>query len=115
MSALLFDREDMMMTWVRVGVVSLLAMAALSAAPPSTQSADAVRAEVQGVVKAYVEAQNKFDASAIMEMVGKKPGVASITMGKITRGWEAIRDDVDAAVGSEGRVSIALGTIEGLS
>jgi ketosteroid isomerase-like protein len=100
------------MIWVRRGVVSLLGVVVLAAAPPSKPSVEAVRADVQGVVKAYVEAQNKVDASAIMEMVSKSPGVASISMGEITRGWEAIRNDVDSTVGSEGQAKIALGTID---
>ncbi len=99
------------MNWVRIGVLSLLGFAVLGAAPPSP-SADALRADVQGVVKAYVEAQNNADANAIMEMVSKNPGVAAISLGDITRGWEAIRHDADEMVGSKGQMTLALGTID---
>src|SRR2546426_1672134 len=112
MSVLLRDGEDITMISVRRVVVSLLGVAVLAAAPPSKPSIDAVRSEVQGVVKAYVEAQNNVDAGAIMEMVSKNAGVASIAMGEITRGWEAIRNGVDSTVGSEGQVKLALGTID---
>jgi ketosteroid isomerase-like protein len=47
-----------------------------------------------------------------MDMVSKKAGVASIAMGEITRGWEAIRTQVDEMVGSEGTLKLALGTID---
>jgi ketosteroid isomerase-like protein len=47
-----------------------------------------------------------------MDMVSKKEGVASIAMGEITRGWEAIRTDMDSMVGSEDTFKVALGTID---
>jgi ketosteroid isomerase-like protein len=99
------------MIWVRICVLSLLGLVVLGASPPSP-SGDALRTEVQGVVKAYVDAQNKVDANAIMEMVSKNPGVASISLGHITRGWEAIRSEVDETVGSGGQMILALGTID---
>ena len=87
--------------------------AARNAAPQTKPHAsDALRSEVQKFVKAYVEAQNKLDASAMMDMVSRDPAVASITMGELLRGWEAIRDDVDDMVGSNDDMTIALGTIE---
>jgi ketosteroid isomerase-like protein len=86
---------------------------ARNTAPPSKPHAsDALRSEVQKFVKAYVEAQNKLDASAMMEMVSRDPSVASITMGEVLRGWDAIRDDVDEMVGSNDDMTIALGTID---
>jgi ketosteroid isomerase-like protein len=75
-------------------------------------SSEALRSEVQKFVKAYVEAENRLDASAMMEMVSRDPEVASITMGEVLRGWDAIRDDVDDMVGSNDDMTIALGTIE---
>jgi len=100
------------MSSLRLGCILAALVAVLGAAGPTAPSADAVRAEVQQFFKSYVEAQNKVDASAIMEMVSKKPGVASISMGEITRGWEDIRKDVDSIVGSEGVMKIAIGTID---
>ncbi len=100
------------MIWFRTAVILLLNAVTLGAAPPAAPTADDLRADVQAFVKAYVEAQNKADASAIMEMVSKSPGVASIAMGEITRGWEGIRTEADAMVGSEGQFKMAVGTID---
>jgi len=100
------------MNVVRLIAVLLLGVAASAATSPPKPSADSVRSEVQAFVKTYVEVQNKFDATATMELVSRKPGVASIAMGDITRGWDSIRDDVDSTVGSEGRLKLALGTID---
>ena len=100
------------MNRVRLIAVLLLGVATSAATPPPKPSADSVRSDVQGFVKTYVDVQNKFDASATMELVSRKPGVASIVMGEITRGWDAIRDDVDSTIGSEGRLKLALGTID---
>jgi ketosteroid isomerase-like protein len=99
------------MIWVRIVAVLLLSGAPGAAAPPAA-GADALRADVQAFVKAYVDAQNKVDASAVMEMTSKRAGVASISMGDITRGWEAIRTDMDSMVGAEGQITMALGTID---
>jgi ketosteroid isomerase-like protein len=86
---------------------------ARNAAPQAKPHAsEALRSEVQKFVKAYVEAENRLDASAMMEMVSRDPAVASITMGEVLRGWDAIRDDVDDMVGSNDDMTIALGTIE---
>ena len=63
-------------------------------------------------MKAYVEAQNKVDANALMEMVSQRPGVASISLGEITRGWDGIRTAVDDMIGSEGVFKISLGTTD---
>jgi len=100
------------MSSLRLGCILAALVAVLGAAVPTAPSAGAVRAEVQQFFKSYVKAQNKVDASAIMELVSKKPGVASISMGEITRGWEDIRKDVDSMVGSEGVMKIAIGTID---
>ena len=106
--------------WSSVAAACLFAALLFPAPVPAKNSApqtkprasDALRAEVQKFVKAYVEAQNRLDASAMMEMVSRNPEVASITMGEVLRGWDAIRDDVDEMVGSNDDMTIALGTIE---
>jgi ketosteroid isomerase-like protein len=85
-------------------VVTITAVAA--------QGAGSVRAEVQQFVKSYIDAQNKPDATAVMDMVSRKPGVSSIGMGKITRGWEAIRGSVDEDVGSPTNPKMILGVID---
>lgn len=92
------------------GLVVLPALLALATAAHG--ATDSVRTNVQAFVKSYVEAQNKVDASAQMEMVSNRKGVSSLSMGEITRGWEAIRASVDEMVGSEGQFKISLGTID---
>ena len=96
----------------RILAIAVICVASLGASPAKTSKSDAARAEVQAFVKAYVEAENKGDASAIMEMISKSTDVASVTMGEITRGWDGIRDDVDAMTGAEEKVQVTLGTIE---
>ncbi len=89
---------------VVAGVLTITAVAA--------QGAVSVRTEVQQFVKSYVDAQNKPDATAVMDMVSRKPGVSSIGMGKITRGWDAIRGSVDEDVGSPMNPKMTLGVID---
>ena len=96
----------------RIAALALLSIMFLGASLAKTPTSDAARADIQAFVKVYVEAENKGDASAIMEMVSKSTGVASITMGEVTRGWDGIRDDVDAMVGAEEKVKVGVGTIE---
>lgn len=105
----------------KIAAGALVGLALLAAAPARGRNAtpqakphvsDALRTEVQKFVKAYVEAQNKLDASAMMDMVSRDPSVASITMGEVLRGWDAIRDDVDEMVGSNDDMTIALGNID---
>ncbi|HVO84134.1 MAG TPA: SgcJ/EcaC family oxidoreductase [Syntrophobacteria bacterium] len=88
------------------------ALSCLLAIPALAQTPDTVTNEVQKFVRTFVEASNKADAKAVMEMYSKKPSVISIDDGKITRGWEAIRSDTNEIVGHEGRYKISLGNIE---
>src|SRR5207244_11422057 len=74
-------------------------------------STEAVRSGVQQAVRSYVDATNKRDATAIMEMVSREPGVSSVSDGSITRGWDAIRSENDALL-SKATYSIALGSID---
>jgi uncharacterized protein (TIGR02246 family) len=79
------------------------------------ETADTVTTEVQNFVRTFVEASNKADAKAVMEMYSKKPSIISIDDGKITRGWEAIRSETNEIVGHAGRYKISLGGIEATS
>src|SRR5262245_36693196 len=106
------DKEGIEMSALRLTLVFFAALSLSGAAGPAGPSAEAVRADVQAFMNSYIAAQNKVDATAIMEKVSNRSGVASITMGEITRGWEAIRAEVDKGVGSEGELKMALGTID---
>jgi ketosteroid isomerase-like protein len=92
-------------------LVGILVMTGLASAATSTSSAT-VRAEVQAAVKAYVDAGNRADVSAMMEMVSRKEGVSSISDGEIERGWETIRKSNDEIVGKEGTYKISIGSID---
>src|SRR5215510_14812261 len=76
------------------------------------QGTSTVRSEIQQFVRAYVNAQNKSDIAATMEMVSRKPGVSSVGMGKILRGWDSIRAEVDEGIGSSDHPKMILGTID---
>jgi ketosteroid isomerase-like protein len=95
---------------IQMCLATVLLMACGSCSTP-TPSPDAVRAEVQPVIRAYVEAQNKADVTAMMEMISRAPGTSSINDGSITRGWEALRTLNDAVVGKLGSVMV-LGSID---
>lgn len=88
------------------------ALSCLVAIPALAQTPDTLSNEVQKFVRTFVEASNKADAKAVMEMYSRKPSVSSIDDGKITRGWEAIRSETNEIVGHEGRYKISLGSIE---
>jgi len=93
-----------------VSITALLFLACGSCSAPAS-SPEAVRTEVQQIVRAYVDAMNKPDVTAMMEMISRGPGGSSINDGSITRGWEAIRTANDAVVGVSG-YKMALGSID---
>ncbi|HEX7078278.1 MAG TPA: nuclear transport factor 2 family protein [Candidatus Eisenbacteria bacterium] len=76
------------------------------------RGAEAARAEVQAFVKGYIDAANRADVTAMMEMVSRRPDVSSVTDGVITRGWESIREDNDQFAGKEGTYKFSLGSID---
>jgi len=93
-------------------LLSIVVAAALATTGAATQGAASSRTEVQQLVRGYVDAQNKPDATAVMDMVSRKPGASSVGMGKITRGWEAIRTLVDEDVRSPLTPRMTLGVID---
>ncbi len=93
-------------------LLSTIAAAALTTVCVAAQSSPSSRTEVQKFVQAYVDAQNKPDATAVMDMVSRKSSVTSVGMGKITRGWDAIRAGIDEDVGSPFNPKMTLGVID---
>lgn len=94
-------------------VICLLApLSFLIALTALAQAADSLTTEVQNFARAFVEASNKADAKAVMEMYSKKAGIISVDDGKLTRGWDAIRSETNEIVGHQGRYKISLGTID---
>ena len=88
-----------------VGACSLVA-----AVPVAAQQPPDIRAEAQTFVRQYVEAINRADAPAIMEMYARVPEVTSADNTDITRGWDAIRKD--AASLAQNRYRMELGTVD---
>ena len=72
-------------------------------------------AEVREAVRAYFQALNEADPTAIMEMFSRNPEVTSSVEGEIIRGWEAIRIETDKIAGTGGERKWAPGTMEVLS
>jgi uncharacterized protein (TIGR02246 family) len=70
------------------------------------------RAEIQQMVRDYMDAHNRADATAMMELVARRPEVSSVSLGEITRGWEAIRVETDEMTGQEGRQRYSVGTMD---
>ena len=93
-------------------LASLSALVLLACGACSSPSPDAMRTEVQQVVRAYVDANNKADVTAMMEMMSRAPGVSSVNDGSITRGWDAIRTANDAVVGKVSGYNMAFGSID---
>jgi len=82
----------------------------VAAAPASKKPT--VREDVQAFVRGFVDATNRADVTAVMEMYSQKAGIASIGDGEITRGWDAIRTGSDEIVGKEGAYKVSLGSID---
>ncbi len=93
--------------------LTLFIVAASTVATPlASQQRTDIRAEVQGFVRQYVDATNKADAAALVEMYARIPEVASISDGDISRGWEAIRSEADSLLGLQGGYRLDVGSID---
>lgn len=79
---------------------------AAQAPPPSA------RTQVQDAVRAYVEASNKVDITAAMDLMSRRPEVSSVEDGTITRGWDDIRKAADEMLGMEGRFKVSVGSLD---
>ena len=76
------------------------------------QDASAVKGEIQGLVKQFAEAAQKY-VSVMLAMYEQGPATVFIGNGQIERGIEAIRKNADAnLVGTLGRFRFDLGSIE---
>ena len=94
-------------------LLAVMAAGTLLWAPAlGAQVRTAMRADVQNVVRAYVEAHNRADATALMDIVKRTPEATSVSDGEITRGWEAIRTAIDELTGKEGTFKVAIGTMD---
>src|SRR5262245_41328105 len=88
---------------------ALLCLAGLTACAMGTRDATS---EVQNAVRAYFEAVNRDDPTAIMSCFSKKAEATSVYEGDILRGWEQIRKENDKVAGTAGEEKWAPGTME---
>ena len=68
--------------------------------------------EVQDAVRAYFEAVNRADPTAIMDCFSRNPDATSVYDGDLIRGWEEIRRETDKLAGTAGEEKWAPGTME---
>ncbi len=90
-------------------VLAILFTAGLTAC--SFHSRDST-AEVQDAVRAYFEAVNRADPTAIMDQYSRNSEATSVFEGDIVRGWEQIRRETDKLAGTAGEEKWAPGTME---
>src|SRR5689334_6839270 len=76
------------------------------------QIAPAVRTEVLTFVRAYFDAENRADATALSDAMSRRSDVMSLHEGNITRGWEAIRAETDQITGKQGTFRVDIGTMD---
>ena len=95
----------------RLPALVMLCLLSTPAGLPA-QTSTARRAEVVAFVRAYTEANNRADVTAMLDMTSHSPDVSSVAGGEITRGWEAIRKDTDDLVGKEGLFRIDVGSMD---
>jgi ketosteroid isomerase-like protein len=72
-------------------------------------------AEVREAVRAYFQALNDADPTAIMDMFSRNPEVTSTMEGEIVRGWESIRVETDKMTGEGEQRKWSPGAMEVLS
>jgi ketosteroid isomerase-like protein len=85
--------------------------AAARAAEPASAAPSAVR-DAERFVKRYVDALNRADVPAIMDMYSRRADLTFISVGEIVRGRDAIREETDWLTGREGSYKVSLGAIE---
>ena len=97
-------------------MISIFAAALLSS-PLSGQSKPAQQEQQQresivAFVRSYVDANNRADVDAMVAMMSRNPNASGVTLGVITRGWEALRAQADSSAGLEGTFRLALGSLD---
>lgn len=93
----------------------LIATIALALALPSVSGAQAganQRQEVLAFVRAYVDAVNRADMTAYVDMYAQRRELIVVNDGQVTRGWEAVRDEANQMMGAEGSYRISPGVVD---
>ena len=70
------------------------------------------RSEVLAFVRAFTDAANHADVAAFMEMYDRSPSLLSVSDGQVLRGWDAVREDANQALGKEGLYKISAGSFD---
>ena len=96
----------------RAAFVIVLLLLVPSVVRAQSATAATSQADVQRSVRDYIAAHNQADATAVMGFMARSPAVTSISMGEITRGWDAIRTEADEVTGQEGRYRFSVGTMD---
>jgi uncharacterized protein (TIGR02246 family) len=97
---------------MRRSVYGIAALLAAMAHQVQAQTAKSPRAEVQAFVQSYAEAANRGDAAAYASMYKESPDLVMIEDGQVKRGWAAVRDEANQALGAEGSYRISVGVID---
>jgi uncharacterized protein (TIGR02246 family) len=93
----------------------LVLMAVVLGAAGVARAADGAlpaREEIQRFVRAYMDANNAADPTAILDMVSRRPDVSMAEMGSINRGWESIRAELERLAGTPGTHTVSLGAMD---
>src|SRR5882672_1847485 len=108
------ERRTRSAIMARAGNVLILVAVVLGGmgAGRAADSGPAAREEIQRFVRAYIEANNGADPTAILDMVSRKPEVSMAEMGSINRGWDSIRAELDKLAGTQGTHTVSLGTMD---
>ena len=94
---------------VAIGTAALLCLTSSAYGQATSMSP---RNEIQQAVRAYVDAANKGDFTSFADMYSRQVGVTSVGDGKITRGWDNVRQDIDQHLNLAGKFSIGLGSLD---
>jgi uncharacterized protein (TIGR02246 family) len=89
-------------------VVLALALPSLCAAQAGANQ----RQEVLAFVRGYVDAVNRADMTAYVDMYAQRRDLIVVNDGQVTRGWEAVRDEANQMMGAEGSYRISAGVVD---
>jgi len=100
---------------MRTFIATALTGAVMSTLVVGQTPASIQRQEIQAFVRSYVDAVNRSDLTSYVDMYARTPELITISSGEITRGWEAIRNEANQMMGTEGAYRISPGIVEVMS
>lgn len=91
----------------------LCALLIASAPTVDAQALPAARRDsVVSAMRTFVDATNRVDVQALVDMYSKSANVSSAALGEVHRGFEAIRAQTDSLAGTEGAMKLSLGAMD---